>query len=582
MQSRLTTGGLALAVLGTVGGLALAQGGYFPRASGATSVLALWAIAFGLLLVPIVRLSRLALTMVAGLGALVAWTALSLIWSLDPAQTVIEAERGLTYLAVLGGLLLFLRPASIEVVLAAVAAACTLVSVQALAGRLLSGETGEALEGPIGYSGSLGLLAAMGALLALGIAARAPTPLGRGLAGFALVPLAATLALSGSRAAYVAFAVGLAAAVALAPERRALLGAAALLLAPALAAWAAANDPAATGAAFAGLLLLLAGATALVASRRLSFRPAPVVAALALGVLAAGWVAVAPAAQPHPEPGPAARAFDARRAADSLEVRRELWEVAWRTARKEPLLGAGAGSFGRAWFEHRRSPRPARDAHSLYLETLAELGVVGAGLMLLVLAVPLLAGVRAQRLPLVPAALGAYVAFLAHAGIHWDWEMPALTLAALACGAALLAAATPVEGAPRLGPWPRVLGVGAVLVASALAFAGVVGHAALTRGEAAARAGAPREAAEHARTAARWQPWSGEPWRLLGEAQLADGDAARARASFRKGLRRDPGSWRLWADLSRASRGERRHLAAMRAERLNPGWRHVDAQAATL
>jgi hypothetical protein len=37
------------------------------------------------------------------------------------------------------------------------------------------------------------------------------------------------------------------------------------------------------------------------------------------------------------------------------------------------------------------------------------------------------------------AAAGAYVAFLFHAGVDWDWEMPAVTVAGLACGVALMA-----------------------------------------------------------------------------------------------------------------------------------------------
>ena len=40
---------------------------------------------------------------------------------------------------------------------------------------------------------------------------------------------------------------------------------------------------------------------------------------------------------------------------------------------------------------------------------------------------------------LVAPAAAAYSAFLVHAGLDWDWEMPVTTLAGLACGAALLA-----------------------------------------------------------------------------------------------------------------------------------------------
>ena len=74
------------------------------------------------------------------------------------------------------------------------------------------------------------------------------------------------------------------------------------------------------------------------------------------------------------------------------------------------------------------------DAHSLYLETLAELGLVGLGLLVLVLAPPLAGAFRGAS----AAAAGGYVAFLVHAGVDWDWEMPAVTIAGLFCGAALM------------------------------------------------------------------------------------------------------------------------------------------------
>ena len=63
------------------------------------------------------------------------------------------------------------------------------------------------------------------------------------------------------------------------------------------------------------------------------------------------------------------------------------------------------------------------DAHSLYLETLAELGLVGLALLVLALAPPLVAGFRGVE----AAATGGYVAFLIHAGLDWDWELPAVT-----------------------------------------------------------------------------------------------------------------------------------------------------------
>ena len=41
------------------------------------------------------------------------------------------------------------------------------------------------------------------------------------------------------------------------------------------------------------------------------------------------------------------------------------------------------------------------------------------------------------------AAAAGYLAFLLHAAIDWDWEMPATGLAGLFCGAALLVATRP-------------------------------------------------------------------------------------------------------------------------------------------
>jgi len=110
------------------------------------------------------------------------------------------------------------------------------------------------------------------------------------------------------------------------------------------------------------------------------------------------------------------------------------WHVAWQEAAAAPVAGRGAGTFELAWLEEQPIPASVRDAHSLYLETLAELGVVGLGLLVLALAPPLLVAFRGAS----AAAAGGYVAFLFHAGVDWDWEMPAVTVAGLLCGAAVL------------------------------------------------------------------------------------------------------------------------------------------------
>ena len=126
---------------------------------------------------------------------------------------------------------------------------------------------------------------------------------------------------------------------------------------------------------------------------------------------------------------------------------------------RAPGRRLGAGTFERWWLEHRDVPLKVRDAHGLYVETLAELGPIGLAGLLLIVVLPLVAGVRARRSPLVAPALAGFVALAVHAGIDWDWEMPAVMIAGLTCaGVLLLANGVPGRGwtlgiaIPRLSP----------------------------------------------------------------------------------------------------------------------------------
>ncbi len=67
-----------------------------------------------------------------------------------------------------------------------------------------------------------------------------------------------------------------------------------------------------------------------------------------------------------------------------------------------------------------------------------------------------------------------------------------------------------------------------------------------------------------------WAPWSPQPWRLVGEAQLARGELGPAQASFRKAIGKDGSDWSLWLDLARASEGRAQLAALERASQLNP------------
>jgi hypothetical protein len=89
---------------------------------------------------------------------------------------------------------------------------------------------------------------------------------------------------------------------------------------------------------------------------------------------------------------------------------------------------------------------------------------------------PLRRTIEHRSLPFVPGAAGATVAFLVHAGLDWDWELPAVVIAGLSC-AAVVAFAEPENGdqepSPALPAAARAAAVAAALLAGAAAIAGV-------------------------------------------------------------------------------------------------------------
>jgi hypothetical protein len=121
--------------------------------------------------------------------------------------------------------------------------------------------------------------------------------------------------------------------------------------------------------------------------------------------------------------------------------RYRYWEEAGTTFAEHPLIGIGSGGFQVEWLKVYERFDASGDAHSLYLESAAELGVVGVALLLLFLGGTGASLVRLYRIDHGAAAgLGAGLAAWAfHAGLDWDWEMPAVTLPALLLAAAAIA-----------------------------------------------------------------------------------------------------------------------------------------------
>ena len=233
------------------------------------------------------------------------------------------------------------------------------------------------------------------------------------------------------------------------------------------------------------------------------------------------------------------------------------------------FLGAGAGSFETYWNEHRPFALKVRDAHSLYAEVLGELGPIGLVLLLAALLTPLVAAVRARRHPLVPFAAAAYVALpRPHRRRLGLGDARRDARGYRVRGALLLAARS---RAPRPLSTPRLARrcSSAVLAAGVFAFIGLIGNSAYERGETAEEADNLVLAEREARKAARWAPWSAEPWLLLVDV-LEDSDPAEARRSAREAIEREPYDFRAWYELAKLTSGAEQRRALAEAQRLNP------------
>jgi Flp pilus assembly protein TadD len=566
--------------------IGLANGGYFASSWG-------WAaLAFALisLLAVLARerlfLARRELLTVLALTAFAAWTLLSVAWSTSSAQPVLAFERSSVYvLALLAVLLVSTRRGSAIGLIAGVLAG----AVAVCADGLLSYRGGVQLAVPVGYANGVGLLAVIGLLLALGLAANGGDRRASAMAFASMPILAATLDLTFSRGAWLALAAGLAVALVVDVRRLRLFGVVvAALPAPALLVWAVgagSTEPRRIVAVAAGSALALAIGWSLPSLERRARlgrrgrRGAAIVVLVGISVALITVVAASGgpadlAARVHrslARPLPASGGdLDRRLLSASSDGRVAYWRVAWQEVERRPLLGGGAGSFARYWELLRSTRFETQNAHNLYLETLAELGPIGLALLLAALAFPLLSLRRARGQAATTAAASAYAAFLAHAAIDWDFQLLVVGLAALFCGAAILVSARrDVQGA-LLRSARRWAAAAALAAAALLAVFVQVGNSALAQSRTALEQDDATSAVRAALRARDWQPWSFEPWQALGDAQLAEGRVEAARASLRQALALEPANASLWLDLAAASAGGERSAAFERAKRLDP------------
>jgi len=470
--------------------LAFFSGGFFDEARITAALLA-WALVLAVALTvraPLPRDGAARLT-AAALLLLAGWTALSKEWAPLSAPAVAEAQRMMLYAGVLvAGMAAFADRRTLRAVEPALAAGAAIVVTYGISERLLPGllsfersrAAGGRLDQPLTYWNAMGALAAIGVVLCMRLAGDARrTRVTAAAAGIAAVPLGLGAFLSLSRGALAALAVGVLLLLLLSPTRRQLRAACALLLAGALAVAATAPLPAVRslhgalgaretdGAAMLVVLVVLcaaSGSAAWLIARRSERQPAEIVERstprrrIALGLALAAVVIAAPLLAATTESNKVAGSpgfgAGAERLGSFQTNRYAYWRVAVTEFADHPLRGGGAGSFRVAWSRDRDISESVNDAHSLYLQTGAELGLVGLGLLFAVFAGVALAARAAHRR--APGAVEGLVAVLAvyavHAGLDWDWQMPALTLVVVLAVAALLGLrAPPTESEGRSG-----------------------------------------------------------------------------------------------------------------------------------
>jgi O-Antigen ligase len=603
-----TSAAVLLVPFVAVTGVAAASGGFNPTSFGWTAIAFAWIVIVALTLVA-PSWGAFDLAWLAGAAGICVYTFVSALWSGSASVALDNGQRSLEYLAGIAAALLLARRGRISLWLSGLALGAAAVCVYSLATRLFpdrfgafNADAGYRLFVPIGYWNALGVFAAMALLIGFGVAtAGRGRPL-RILAAVALVPLTASLYFTFSRGAWVALAVGLLAVFALSPQRLRLLGGlAALVPVPAVGVFIASRASALTHqatalgtAAHAGHrlaldLAVLAAAEGTVAAGYVFWlsriklgratRRATGAAAVAVALLALAGVFAAYGSPPtlvrhayHSFVSTPTGGSDLNSRLFSLsnDGRTVLWRSALDDFQAHPIVGSGAGSFGRWWLAHRTSAYFVEDAHNLYVQTLAEGGLVGFVLLVSFLVVPLIAAIRARKHPLVAPAFGAYVAFLAHAAVDWDWQMPAVTLLALFSAAALIAAARGRE--PRGVVTGRAvrLAVGAGAAAAALvAFAGLVGNIALAQAQRGLLNRSGAKVVSEAERAHRWAPWSAVALRELGESRVLIGERRSGLASLYAAAAKDPGDWQTWLDIAVVTSGAERRTAMARARALN-------------
>jgi O-antigen ligase len=624
LASSLANGALLLLPGALIVYLGFNAGGFFPYTPAVVTIVLLAVLAVRICVArnPFSGLSRPLAIAAGALGLYTVWTLLSGTWSNAPARALIEFDRALLYLVTL---VLFgslgRTTAQLRWMLRGVALGIAIVCLAGLITRVLPevwsvspGFLADRLSYPVTYWNSLGIMASVGLILCFHLTSSRGEPrLVRVLAAGVVPPLAATLLFTFSRGGIAAGAIGILTYVFLARPRALLSGLLATVAPASVSVIAAYNadllaseNPTSAGAVNQGhdvalVVALCTVGAALVRWALVWFDGRPLRTGLSpraqarlgtaawyglVSILIVGSLALN-------VPGYVGDQYDRfvhTAAPSGSETRQRLfnpsnngrlahWDVALDAFGDAKLHGEGAGTYQLLWAEHR--PRSladlyVRDAHSLYVEVLGELGIVGILLLLVALGtifVRLGMGLRGPNRALYGALFAAIVTLALHAGVDWDWEMPVVMIWLFALGGMALAAPTRGRGRSLEPSGPVRALVGVVLVLLVL----VPAHVAVSQGRLddsldAYRRGDCKRATEAARSSSSVLGTRPEPHEVIGYCYLRRGLGRRAIVEMEKAVARDPDNWEYRYDLAlaRGASGIDPRPAARAALRLDP------------
>ena len=474
-----------VATLGLAIGLASISSGYYDSRIWAPAGIVLAGVVVGLFVLRGDSLRASPAIAVLAVGGLGLWSLASAGWTPSPHEAVAAGNLLLVYAILLAVLVVLVDDRrAVTWLLGAMMAGVTIVAGIVM-GRMAFADDPSALfaagrlSDPLGYANGQGSVFMLAVFPSLALAERLRSPLVAGLGAAGIALFAGLAMLSGARGVLLAGLVALAVVLLVLPGRTGRL--AAVLTAAAALTIAAPTlidvlsdraDPADLDAAVeeGARRLMLAvvvaglGWCTLVALHARS--PALIqrrVRAIWLGAIRVALViAVGVALLSAPQIGDRLeRGYDAFVGSTSAEseaapetrltagggARYDYWRVSMDVWQAHPLVGIGAGVWGGAYLAQRETTEDVDQPHSLPLRTLAELGVVGAALLVAGLGALLWAALRGalaarasshtEWAPLV-AALGMGTGWVIHTSVDWMHLIPGVTGMAICAAAVVL------------------------------------------------------------------------------------------------------------------------------------------------